>query len=232
MSDIVSSLDQPLIRGLSKDPEWQILNDRIDATLEVCVEVNSLMPALAMANELRKSAGMKALAFSRIIYEGAVRAKDFGLTRGAYIDLVFVEVGLSSSTVGWHIDIWEELFSRFSVVPKRIRPRLLERPQRSHKEIVRAVRHRKVTPAEWTEIIQAPDHGEIVKITRRIREMEPPTGGMVIFLDREGGLTAWEEGYDPEPVGMLRASEADLESDLRKRAINYILEKCSRIKRR
>jgi hypothetical protein len=222
MTELTTGLDQPLMAGVSKSNQWQLIDERIDEAVQTCVTQGGLQPLYRLIYRFYASATTSAMGVARAVYEGWIRASDFGLTEGAYQDQLYVQTGISARTAAKYVKVWS-LFVRGSFVPNKYRKRLLERPMRSLTEVAKLENH-DVPDEKWKEVIKAPDHSTICKISREIRQVAPMRVRLTIRLSREGELVAWPESGEPVALGILRHSQEDMKNPVRRLAMERIIK--------
>jgi len=223
--EIVGPRDQPTGLAPASEAEWELLGSRIDLALERCEAEGTLEPALDLALELRASGIQRAIALGRLLYEGWKRAERFGLTKGGYLDLVYVRVGLSPSTTRRYIErIWP-MCAPGSPVPPELRPRLLERPLRDIDYMARRLLGRKVRKSDWKRLLTAEDHAALrAEVARILGGEESQQGGAVVRLHRDGRLVLWDEEGSVH-LGFLLVEDADLKDERRCKAIAQIVDR-------
>jgi len=217
--EITTGFDQPVQAGFADDAQWQYVCQQGQGALGAGDEQGNIEPIAHLANEYREGANLNLKGFALSIYAGRERAKQFGLTEAAYLDVMYIRTGMGTSTLRRHLRTWERLFAAGSKVPARVRPGLLERPMQSLYKIGQVVDRAKAK--DWKEIDRAADHREVVKIVQKLKG-DVPTAGLQFSIDRDGTFEVWE-GKENAILGSLRNSDKDLMDPLRKRAYEAIL---------
>jgi hypothetical protein len=127
-------------------------------------------------------------------------------------DVAYEAIGLSKVTISRYIRIWEMFYSKD--VPPQIVENLQQRPIKDLSAIATTWAGYPIPDDKWEELAHAEDNSTVLEILREIKGEEPRKNSIILRLERNGTIRAWnrdqghfvgylnlDDGKDNEIVG-------------------------------
>jgi hypothetical protein len=220
--EIVNSLDQPIqlpIQEAMKQVD-QIIQQAISFQ-----DVNILINEAEMCLQQTRISG---LALCKLLYK-ANSMWDYvtGTDTPDFIDTVSTRLGLSKTTIDRYMSVWSVY--ELHQIPANLSDDFLQKPLRSQIPVAKLIEQGySPNQEQWQQLADAPDLSTTTKLIRDIKETEPRKSAMMLFIDKNGNLTAVQDVKIAD-LGWLNVAllEDGLVSKAIKRIVNdaRILEK-------
>ncbi len=209
--EITASLDQPI----PFDAEH--LLSRVDEVVNEALEKGDPEIALSAGAELTKVSRLAGIGIAKLAFTLNDRWAEFEVADD-FVNITSLYWGLSKLTIERYTRVWKMLTTEN--IPKEVRDRLQQRPMKDLIAIGNMVAQGFPVPDPMWEIFaEAPNNATVLAEIRDIKGVEPKTGSMIIHMERDGSLRAWQNGEGIH-IGYLAINE-----DGTDKAINRIIDK-------
>ena len=139
-----------------------------------------------------------------------------------FIEATSSRLGLSSTTINRYISVWSVY--ELKQIPAELSNNFLQKPLRSQIPVAKLI-EQGYTPsqAQWQQLANSPDLSTTAQLVRDIKHMPPRASAMLLFIDKNGNLTAVQ---DSKIVSLGWLNTAMLEDELTAKAIKRIVNDC------
>ncbi len=196
--EITASLDQPI----PFDAEH--LLSRVDEVVNEALEKGDPEIALKAGALLTKVNRLAGLGFAKLAFTLKDRWIEFEVADD-FVNVASLYWGKSSLTLERYIRVWEMLTTEN--IPEEVRDRLQQRPMKDLIAMGNMVAQGFPVPDPmWEVFAEAPNNATVLSEIRDITGREPKKGSMILHMERDGSLRAWQNG-DGVHIGYLAINE-------------------------
>lgn len=207
-TEIIGALDQPIPL-----PVQEAL-DEVDRLIEQALASGNGDFLLDEAEAYLQQTRISGLALCKLLYK----------TQSIWLQDDFVEatssrLGLSKTTIDRYISVWSVY--ELKQIPAELSNDFLQKPLRSQIPVAKLI-EQGYTPnqTQWQQLASSPDLSTTAKLVRDIKQTPPRAGSMMIFIDKNGNLTAVQ---DNRIVDLGWLNTAMLDDDLTAKAIKRVI---------
>jgi hypothetical protein len=195
----------------------------VDDILDRCKEANSPDEGIELGKQYIRGIQMKGVALAKLMHGLREQWAGYGLGE-AFVDRIVAEWGFHKGTVNQYLNVMDNVLANDDI-PAETRNVLAEKSMPILKRLSRPGREKALKDEEWEEVSKLTD---LVSVKKYVDDkMGKSSRGrpvqMTISMYPDGSVIAFE-GSRRVNLGVLRVSEEDLKDDLRKRAINGLIE--------
>ncbi len=209
--EITASLDQPI----PFDAEH--LLSRVDEVVNESLEKGDPEIALSAGAELTKVSRLAGIGIAKLAFTLNDRWVEFEVADD-FVNAASLYWGLSKLTIERYTRVWKMLTTEN--IPEEIKNKLQQRPIKDLIAIGNMVAQGFPVPDPMWEIFaEAPNNATVLAEIRDITGREPKKGSMILHMERDGSLRAWQNGEGIH-IGYLAINE-----DGTDKAINRIIDK-------
>lgn len=214
MNDIVpSGNDRPIPFDYSE------VEDKIRLIVDDAVLHDSPEFALEEGKRFLIAGRVAGMAIAQLAYELRERWVEFS-TSTPFEDAVDIHWGLTKTTLGRYIRIWE--MRKDPEIPTEVKKQLEQKNLSDQYAIATTwAAGYPISEEEWQDLAEAPTNGEVLQILRDVKGVEPRSNSLSIRMERDGTLRGYTRDNLGFFIGYLAVEEMG-DPDVR-RAINRIL---------
>ncbi len=196
--EITASLDQPI----PFDAEH--LLSQVDLVVNKALEIGDPELALNAGIIFTKITRLAGIGIAKLAFTLNDRWAEFEVADD-FVNAASLYWGLSKLTIERYTRVWKMLTTEN--IPEEVRDRLQQRPMKDLIAMGNMVAQGFPVPDPmWEVFAEAPNNASVLAEIRDITGREPKKGSMIIHMERDGSLRAWQNGEGVH-IGYLAINE-------------------------